>query len=72
MKKIILGLPVILCWAALSAQDTAVINEAKATGLRADSKIYVVIVVLLAILAGLFLFLARLDKKISRLEKKTS
>lgn len=38
-------------------------------GLRADGKIYVVGAVVLTILIGLFFFLIRLDRKISRIEK---
>ena len=40
--------------------------------LRANGKIYVVVAVLIVILLGLFLYLARLDRKITRLEKETS
>jgi len=40
--------------------------------LRANGKIYVVVAVLLVILAGLILYVARLDRKITRLEKGTS
>ena len=36
---------------------------------RADGKIYVVIVVVVMILLGLIWYVARLDRKISRLEK---
>jgi hypothetical protein len=45
-------------------------NAKEATGLRADGKIYVVILVVVTILLGLFLYVIRLDRKISRLEKK--
>ena len=41
-----------------------------ATGLRSSGKIYVVVAVLLTVLIGLFIYLIRLDKKISRLEKE--
>lgn len=37
---------------------------------RADGKIYVVILVVLLILVGLFLYLFNLDKKITKLEKE--
>ena len=37
---------------------------------RADGKIYVVIAVALVILAGLFLYVGRLDRKISKYEKE--
>jgi hypothetical protein len=36
---------------------------------RADGKIYVVIAVLVTILLGLILYVARLDRKINKLEK---
>ena len=39
--------------------------------LRANGKIYVVVAVLIVILGGLFLYVMRLDRKISRLEKET-
>jgi uncharacterized membrane protein YgcG len=39
--------------------------------LRTDGKIYVVVVVVVVILLGLILYVARLDRKISRLEKET-
>ena len=38
--------------------------------LRSSGKIYVVVAVLLIILAGVIIFLIRIDRKISRLEKK--
>lgn len=37
--------------------------------MRSNGRIYVVIAVILLILAGLILYLVRLDKKMSRLEK---
>jgi CcmD family protein len=37
--------------------------------MRSNGKIYVVVTVLLIILAGLFIYLIQLDRKISRLEK---
>jgi CcmD family protein len=40
-----------------------------ADGLRANGKIYVVIIVVVTILLGLFAYVIRLDRKISRLEK---
>ena len=41
-----------------------------AENMRSDGRIYVVIAVLLTILAGIFLYLVRLEKKIKSLEKK--
>ena len=37
--------------------------------MRENGKIYVVVAVILTILAGILLYLIRLDKKISKLEK---
>lgn len=37
--------------------------------MRQNGKIYVVVAVILTILAGIFLYLIRLDRKISKLEK---
>jgi heme export protein D (CcmD) len=56
----VLGLPVL-------AQDSAKPVE-MADQFRASGKIYVVIAVLVVILLGLILYVARLDRKISRLE----
>ncbi len=39
--------------------------------MRSNGRIYVVIAVILCILAGLILYLIRLDKKITNLEKTT-
>ena len=52
------------------AQDSTIVNaDRQATGLRAEGKIYVVLAVALTILAGLFFYLIRLDRKIARMEK---
>lgn len=40
-----------------------------ATGLRSDGKIYVVILVLSIVLAGIFIFLISIDKRLKNLEK---
>jgi hypothetical protein len=54
------------------AQDTVVTTtEREPTGLRADGKIYVVMAVALTVLIGLFIYLFRLDKRITKLEKGT-
>ncbi|MBS1666117.1 MAG: CcmD family protein [Bacteroidetes bacterium] len=54
-------------WAQDSTSNSKV---AMADAMRSNGKIYVVIAVLLIILFGLFLYVIRLDKKISRLEKE--
>ncbi|CAN5915129.1 hypothetical protein BH24BAC1_BH24BAC1_24000 [soil metagenome] len=38
--------------------------------LRQDGKIYIVVIVLLTVLAGVLFYLIRLDQKVSRLEKE--
>jgi hypothetical protein len=69
MKKLLLSLFSFCISLYLFAQDTASHAEPPATGLRANEKIYVVVAVLVTILIGLFIYLVRLDKKISKLEK---
>ncbi|MEO5564037.1 MAG: CcmD family protein [Chitinophagaceae bacterium] len=46
-------------------------QEKTESTMRSEGRIYVVIAVILAILAGLILYLVRLDKKISKLEKES-
>lgn len=38
------------------------------TGLRADGKIYVVLAVVTTILAGLIIYLIRIDRKVTKME----
>lgn len=45
-------------------------NETMSNTMRSNGKIYVVVAVLTTILLGLFAYLIRLDKKISKLEKE--
>jgi len=51
-----------------NAQDSAAAD--KQGFMRSDGKIYVVVAIALTILAGLILYVARLDRKITNLEKK--
>ena len=44
-------------------------DAAMADGMRADGKIYVVVLVLATIFAGIIALLVRMDRKISKLEK---
>jgi hypothetical protein len=64
MKKLIAILNFIFLASLANAQDVKMADVMKENG-----KIYVVIAVMLTILAGLVLYLIRLDRKISRLEK---
>lgn len=52
------------------AQTANVPDTVKENGfMRSEGKIYVVMVVVITILAGLILYLFRLDRKLSKLEK---
>jgi hypothetical protein len=64
MKKLITISIFILFTFFAKAQDVNMADVMKENG-----KIYVVIAVMLTILAGLVLYLIRLDRKISKLEK---
>ena len=64
MKKFISILTFIFLAFVANAQDVDMADIMKENG-----KIYVVIAVILTILAGLVLYLVRLDRKISKLEK---
>ena len=64
MKKLISILTFIFLAFFANAQDVNMSDIMKENG-----KIYVVIAVMLTILAGLVLYLVRLDRKISKLEK---
>ncbi|HZI01698.1 MAG TPA: CcmD family protein [Flavisolibacter sp.] len=55
--------------ATLCAQDNSV---EMADTMRREGKIYVVVAVILTIFAGIILYLVRLDRKITRLEKESS
>ena len=69
MKKYTLSILLLLFNCFVFAQQTAS-EEGPATGMRSEGKIYVVVAVVVTILAGLILFLIRLDRKISKLEQK--
>ena len=64
MKKLITIFILIFFAFIANAQDVEMADKMKESG-----KIYVVIAVMLTILAGLVLYLIRLDRKISKLEK---
>ena len=65
MKKRFLTLILIMCAQLAFTQD----DVAMADTMRSNGKIYVVVAVILTILLGLVLYLVRIDKKISKLEK---
>lgn len=69
MKQLLITLFVLLCIYTVQAQENA--GQDPHAGLRAGGKIYVVMAVAVTILAGLIVYVIRLDRKISRLEKHT-
>ena len=71
MKKII-SLLVLLLGGSLNlfAQESVDQTVEMADRFRADGKIYVVVAVVLVILIGMFVYLVRLDGKISKVEKE--
>lgn len=70
MKKLFTTLlSVLLVFIAGAQEHIANDTAAAQTGLRADGKIYVVVAVIVTILLGLYIYVIRLDRKISRLEK---
>ena len=55
------------------AQDSLGVKaEREATGLRAEGKIFVVLLVSVTILIGLFIYLIRLDKKLTKIERQSA
>ncbi len=70
MKKIIVLLLITFYSVALSAQDSLKNDPRVAEGLRSNGKIYVVMVIVITILVGLFIYLIRLDRKIRKIENK--
>lgn len=66
-KTLLVSLAFLLAFPMLvMAQEAA---PEMADALRANGKIYVVVLVLATIFAGIIAFLVRLDRKISKLEK---
>ena len=79
MKRFILVLALILPFAfssfsqekkEIGAADYTNSSVEMADAFRADGKIYVVVTVILVLLAGIFVYLFLLDRKITRLEKQ--
>lgn len=71
IQRLLLSFFFIISSLVLFAQDTS--NDVEmADALRQNGKIYVVVAVILAIFAGIIIYLIRLDRKISKLEKNNS
>jgi CcmD family protein len=64
-------LPLLLLAGTAFAQAAATADQPEmADALRASGKIYVVVLVIVIIISGLLLYLVRLDRKVSRLERE--
>ena len=72
-KKIFLSFIALAVFFFVQAQDSLALQEDRqATGLRAEGKIYVVLVVSVTILIGLFIYLIRLDRKLTNIERQSA
>lgn len=70
MKKLFATLSILLTALYAGAQEGGNVPVSdQFTGLRASGKIYVVLAVAVTILTGLIVYLIRLDRKITKLEK---
>ena len=68
-RSFFLSLLMLLLSVSAFAQNAAADNPQMASELRSSGKIYVVVIVLTTIFAGIIAFLIYLDRKLSRLEK---
>jgi len=69
MKKIIFALMLLLSSVQLFAQSNDV---EMADALRSNGKIYVVVICIVIILVGLLIYLFSMDKRLKKIEKKSS
>ncbi len=65
-KQLTLTAAILLLTLGGFAQDTVEMADT----MRSNGKIYVVVTVCLVILIGLFIYVARVDRKVSKLEKE--
>jgi len=68
LKTILLFVTALLSTALMHAQDDEKVDMADT--MRSNGRIYVVVAVVVVILLGLILYLIRLDRKISRMERE--
>ena len=69
LKKITVLLSLLICSIAAYAQNGANEKAEMADLMRSNGRIYVVVGVMLTILIGLVLYMVRVDRKVSKLEK---
>ena len=67
IKKLLITFFVLLPALWAGAQNDGASGQA--TGMRSEGKIYVVLAVAVTILAGLIIYMIRLDRKLTKLEK---
>jgi hypothetical protein len=67
LKHLLLAAFVVISFASNAQQQVEMADT-----MRSNGKIYVVVSVILLVVAGLFIYLFSLDKKVSRLEKGAS
>ena len=67
MKKLLITLLVLLPALWAGAQTDGASDQV--TGMRSEGKIYVVVAVAVTILLGLIIYMIRLDRKLTKLEK---
>jgi hypothetical protein len=70
-KKWVLSLVLVMACFWAQAQEVRDPAIQMADGMRSNGKIYAVVAVLLTVLLGLLVYVIRLDRKISKLEKQT-
>jgi len=68
MKKIVFALMMLLSSVQLFAQTDQI---EMADAMRSNGKIYVVVICIVIILAGLLIYLFSLDKRLKKIEKKS-
>jgi hypothetical protein len=69
LKRAVLVICALVIQFSAMAQDKVVKSEPEGF-MRSNGKIYVVVAVVLTILAGLIIYMVRLDRKLSKLEKE--
>ena len=68
--KLIVMLLVLICFSIITNAQDGSKESGVGEFMRSNQRSYVVIAVLLTILAGIILYLVRLERKISKLEKE--
>lgn len=70
MKRIVFTIIFLCGLIVLQAQDNPLTKPQSENFMRSSGRIYVVVAVILVILSGMFLYLFRLDQKVSRIERE--